>query len=59
VLFKDFKIAAKILHEKNPRKIKSLGREVSGFFELRWREHCLDVVKEGNIAKVTINIILL
>ena len=38
----------------HPRDQKALGRKVSNFNEETWKENCRDIVKRGNLAKVTI-----
>ena len=52
VLFGDSAIANKILLDNDPRRIKSLGRKVHGFTDEVWNANCLQIVKQGNIAKV-------
>lgn len=51
-LFGDCRIMNKVLKTDSPRKMKSLGREVSGFSDEIWNANCLDIVKQANIAKV-------
>eukprot|EP00455_Lapot_gusevi_P024460 TRINITY_DN2547_c0_g1_i2.p1 TRINITY_DN2547_c0_g1~~TRINITY_DN2547_c0_g1_i2.p1 ORF type:complete len:173 (+),score=40.01 TRINITY_DN2547_c0_g1_i2:57-575(+) len=50
-LFGDFKILKQIMATNNSRKIKSLGRAVSGFDEQIWKANCRDIVRRGNYAK--------
>ena len=47
-------MAAKIMASDHPRDQKALGRKVSNFNEETWKENCRDIVKRGNLAKVTI-----
>ena len=54
VLFADETLAAKIMASDHPRDQKALGRKVSNFNEETWKENCRDIVKRGNLAKVTI-----
>lgn len=53
ILFKDQKIADKIIRESDPRKQKALGRRVKGFDEEMWNKHRENVVEEGNRWKFT------
>ncbi len=53
ILFKDHKVADKIVLEPNPRKQKALGRQVKGFDEKMWNKHREKVVEEGNWWKFT------
>ena len=53
-MFKDRKIAQQILSEPKPLNQKRLGRKVRGFDPHVWGSRCVDIVKEGNIAKVSI-----
>ena len=50
----DHKIAQKIMHTKDPRKHKKLGREIENFSDDIWNANCQDVVRIGNKAKVCI-----
>ena len=52
VLFGDCAIANKISKEKDPGRMKALGRKVHGFTDELWNANCLHLVKQGNIAKV-------
>ncbi len=54
ILFKDQKIADKIILESDPRKQKALGRQVQGFDEKMWNKHREKVVEEGNWWKFTL-----
>ena len=53
ILFKDQKVADKIILEPDPRKQKALGRQVQGFDEKMWNKHREKVVEEGNWWKFT------
>lgn len=50
-LFGDQEIYERILVAPTPGEAKRLGREVRGFKEQRWKEACLDIVVQGNLAK--------
>ena len=52
-------MAAKIMASDHPRDQKALGRKVSNFNEETWKENCRDIVKRGNLAKVTIIAIII
>lgn len=52
-MFKDSHIAYQILSEPKPLKQKRLGRKVRGFDPHVWTNKCVEIVKEGNIAKVS------
>ena len=52
-MFKDRQIAQQILSELKPLKQKRLGRKVRGFDPHVWGRKCVEIVKEGNIAKVS------
>lgn len=54
VLFGDEEFAQMILKSDDPREQKSLGRGVRNFDETKWKEKCRDIVKRGNMAKVTL-----
>ena len=53
ILFKDTKIAQEILETGHPRKVKELGRKVSGFSTEAWEPHREKIVYKGNLLKVT------
>jgi ribA/ribD-fused uncharacterized protein len=56
VLFGDFQTAQKIIRTKNnPRNVKQLGREVSGFREEIWNPMSWLIVRDGSIAKFSQN----
>ena len=50
-LFKDEKIAARILKTADPGAQKSLGRKVKGFNEKTWRKHREEIVYRVSYAK--------
>lgn len=51
LLFKDTRIADLILSTNDPKEVKALGREISGFSEDLWNQHKLNIVIQGNILK--------
>ena len=51
VLFGDTVTAARILAAGHPGEVKSLGREVRGFDETRWKRERFDIVVRGSVAK--------
>ncbi|MBE1530929.1 NADAR family protein [Actinomadura algeriensis] len=50
-LFGDERAAAAVIAAPHPGRAKDLGRRVTGFDESTWREHRLDIVVRGNLAK--------
>lgn len=54
-LFSDLETAKKILESTSPAKQKKLGRQVKGFDQQIWDQHCKQIVYEGNYAKFTQN----
>ena len=54
VLFKDKKMADEILKSESPKEQKALGRKVSNFDPTIWGGECMMIVKNGNLAKVSI-----
>jgi len=50
-LFGDDPVAKKILLARTPGEAKALGREVSGFDEVLWQQHRVNIVIKGNLAK--------
>ena len=54
-LFGDTETVAKILHTKNPKQAKDLGRKVSNFNEDLWLKNRFNIVKAGNLAKFSQN----
>lgn len=55
MIFGDVAIAARIMQETDPCKIKALGRQVSGFIEAIWKTRRMDVLVRGNYLKFTQN----
>ena len=53
VTFDDYETAEKIMSTSDPRKQKSLGRQVQNFDKTIWKNKCQQVVKDGNRAKVS------
>lgn len=53
LLFGDQAIADKIMKANSPSVQKKLGRQVAGFDQAVWEEHCQRIVYEGNYAKFT------
>ena len=53
ILFKDQKIADKIIREPDARKQKALGRRVRDFDEEIWNEYREKIVEDGNWWKFT------
>lgn len=51
IIFLDIESAKKIMETSNVRKIKELGRSVSGFNEEVWKFYRSQIVYEGNKAK--------
>ncbi|QLE03059.1 NADAR family protein [Galbibacter sp. BG1] len=58
IIFLDVESAKKIMSTNNVRKIKELGRNVSGFNEEVWRFYRSQIVLEGNRAKFEQNLYL-
>lgn len=54
-LFNDLDSRQKIMRESNPRKQKSLGRNVKNFDHAIWRENAKSIVYKGNLAKFSQN----
>lgn len=55
MLFNDIDIAQEVLKTSDPRKQKSLGRQVKNFDDSEWMKHALAYVIEGNRAKFSQN----
>lgn len=51
LLFDDKEIADKILKQKNPKTVKSLGRKVRNFDTDVWNNNSFDIVVQGNLLK--------
>lgn len=56
ILFNDLEAAALILLEKNPMKIKNIGRGVKNFNVDEWNKGCFSIVYNGNLLKYQQNI---
>lgn len=54
-LFKDEKVADKILTEENPLRIKQLGRKVFAFDKKVWDERFYNILKNGMYLKFSQN----
>jgi ribA/ribD-fused uncharacterized protein len=50
-LFEDEEILQEILMAPDPKSVKALGRKVQNFEKDAWDSKCVEIVKEGNIAK--------
>lgn len=50
-LFGDGEALARILIATAPLDCKRIGRQVRGFDEALWRQHCFDIVTQGSVAK--------
>jgi len=48
-------IEQKILSEKDPNKVKSLGRKIKNYDDQVWENHRFDTVVKGNVAKFSQN----
>lgn len=59
VLFKDEEMAEEILKSEEPREQKAMGRKVRNFDQDVWTKNCQEIVKQGNLAKVSIVVHLL
>lgn len=57
-LFGDDAVRAAILHSRNPKTMKALGRTVKGFDVAVWNAHCQDIVFRGNVTKFRANALL-
>jgi len=51
VLFKDDEVAAQVLAETDPKKVKALGRAVSNFDGKQWDSKARDLVRDGCLLK--------
>lgn len=51
ILFNDNETAKKVLATDSPAEVKKLGRGVKNFDEVVWKQNCVRIVLEGNIAK--------
>lgn len=55
MFFKDAATAALILKERDPQKVKALGRAVQGFIKSAWDANCLRLVRRGLLEKARQN----
>lgn len=55
MLFGDNEIAKQIMEETKPLKMKRLGRKVRNFDAEKWGNKCIEVVTNGNMAKVSVS----
>lgn len=53
VLMDDKESAGIILALNEPEEIKRIGRHIKNFNQELWGKHCLNVVENGNMAKVS------
>lgn len=58
-LFKDIEILEKMKNTNNVKKIKSLGRKISGFSEEVWNDNKMNIVTKGSYLKFSQNADLL
>ena len=56
-LFKDEDTATLILKSYSPRDQKALGRKVRNFDDEVWTANCKEIVKTGNMAKVSYGLV--
>ncbi len=54
-LFGDDETLERILQSPDPEKAKKLGRQTKNFDPNVWKEHCRQIVTEGNAAKFSQN----
>ncbi len=54
-LFADNESLQQILESADPKTAKALGRQVKNFDDKIWKENCLRLVTEGNLAKFSQN----
>lgn len=55
ILFRDEKMAAKILTTDKPHEQKLMGQYVKGFNSKTWETHKVDIVSRGNYGKFSQN----
>jgi ribA/ribD-fused uncharacterized protein len=55
LLFEDEEVANAIMRETNPREQKALGRKIRNFDDQKWKQNCMRIVYEANLAKFTQN----
>ena len=54
-LFGATEIEKQILEERDPNKVKSLGRRIKNYDDELWRTHRFEAVTKGNVAKFSQN----
>lgn len=54
-LFHDDDALQKIMQAYDPMNQKKMGRRVQGYVDALWKEHCLNTVVRGNVAKFSQN----
>ena len=59
ILFRDYEIAEKILAERDPKKIKAMGRAVKNYTEEKWNKYKYRIVVRANKLKFSQNKTLL
>jgi ribA/ribD-fused uncharacterized protein len=55
MLFEDEEVANSIMMEPNPKAQKALGRKIRNFDDQKWKQNCMRIVYEGNLAKFSQN----
>lgn len=55
LLFGDQTVYEKIMASSQPKEIKALGREITGFEQAKWDDQKYPIVLKGNIAKFSQN----
>jgi ribA/ribD-fused uncharacterized protein len=51
LLFGDHEIFTKVIKAEKPGEVKELGRQITGFDELKWNQRKFEIVKTGNVHK--------
>lgn len=54
-LFDNHELAKEIVQASHPKKVKALGRKVTGFSNTVWNQHRVDIVVSANLAKFSQN----
>jgi len=55
LLFEDEEVANAVMREPNPKAQKALGRKIRNFDDQKWKQNCMRIVYEGNLAKFSQN----
>lgn len=55
IVFGDEEIAKQILEERDPKKVKALGRKVQNYDELVWNDKRYQIMLRANVAKFSQN----